>query len=209
MAWCRGHNIVLLSWKDLAVQDRWDCCRYPQWFRTIPCRIRCAWQPVGILDISFHVSVFLLSLPWARLCLWSWRLAQTCCYVGFYGGKKNIRVARPERVLKKEKKERGRRGVRGSMGWRRNVILVCSEGEILISPLSPHYWIVPGGFCLPRFAKSNWNGCIFSRGVLLAAVVPDPAAQLVCPVVWEPAQGSPLVDHRGVFLSNPLDDLQN
>lgn len=145
---------------------------------------------MGILDISFHVSVFLLSLPVARLCLWSWRLAQTCCYVGFYGGKKNIVVARPGTVLKKEKEEGG--WGEGSVGWRRNVILVCSEGEILISPFSPHFWIVRGGFWLPRLAKSNWNKCIFNRGVLSAGVVSGSEAnlvggrtQLVCPVMWE------------------------
>lgn len=109
-----GQSILLL-----AGRGRWDHCLCPEQFGTIPSRIRCAWQPLAILDISFHVSVFLLSLPWARLCLWSWRLARARCYVGFYGGKKNIRVARPERVLKKEKKKVWG----GGMGWRRNVIL--------------------------------------------------------------------------------------
>jgi len=52
--------------------------------------------------------------------------------------KKHIGVARPGRVLKKEEEEEGE-GVEGSVGWRRNVILVCSEGEIFISPLSPHF----------------------------------------------------------------------
>lgn len=71
---------------------------------------------MGILDISFHVSVFLLSLPWARLCLWSWSLAQTRCYVGFYGGKKNTWVARPGRVLKKGEGGSVGRVVRGLWG---------------------------------------------------------------------------------------------
>lgn len=65
----------------------------------------------GILDGSFRVSVFLWSPSWARRCLWSCSLARTRCYVGFYGGKKNRGVARPGRVLKKEKKEGEQDGV--------------------------------------------------------------------------------------------------
>lgn len=73
-----------------------------------------------------------MSLPWARLCLWSWRLAQACCYVGFYGGKKKHRDCQTWVSIKKGEEGSGEGG-EGSLGWRKNVILWCSKGETLIS----------------------------------------------------------------------------
>lgn len=43
----------------------------------------------------------------ARLCLWSWRLAQTCCYVGFYGGKKKHMGCQTWKSIKKGEEGRG------------------------------------------------------------------------------------------------------
>lgn len=115
LVWSRGHNIVLLPGQTSV--DRWDCAFIPSSSEQyLEGSDGCAWQPEGILDISFHVSVFLLSLPWARLCLWSWSLARTRCYVGFYGGKKKHTGCQTWKSIKKGEEGSGGRVVRGVWG---------------------------------------------------------------------------------------------
>lgn len=119
---------------------------FPEQFRAIPWRIRCAWQPEGILDISFHVSVFLLSLPWARLCLWSWSLAQTRCYVGFYGGKKKHMGCQTWKSIKKGEEGSGGRVVRGVWGGEEMWSSCALKVESWFHPSLPSFELWGVGF---------------------------------------------------------------
>lgn len=198
----RGHKVVLLCWTDLTGQM--GLCLSPEQFRAIPWRIRCAWQPVGILDISFHVSVFLLSLPWARLCLWSWSLAQTRCYVGFYGGKKNTWVARPGRVLKKGEGGSVGRVVRGLWGGEEMWSSCALKVESWFHPFLPifEFWWV--GFAFP-----GWNLYVIDWGVFPAGRDCGPEVDSVggwTHLVWETRWGSPA---QRWFLPEPLGELRN
>lgn len=147
-------------------------CLYPEQFRAIPWRIRCAWQPEGILDISFHVSVFLLSLPWARLCLWSWSLAQTRCYVGFYGGKKKHTGCQTWKSIKKGEEGSEGRVVRGVWGGEEMWSSCALKVESWFHPSLPIFELWGVGFGFPgvqsqtEVCESLTERCLQLGGIL-------------------------------------------